>query len=71
MSIDSPKLGLAAPTMADAADLLEFELQNRAFFERSINARPAAYYALEGVRAAIAAAAADAQADQHPAKKSH
>jgi [ribosomal protein S5]-alanine N-acetyltransferase len=63
MSIGSPKLGLAAPTMADAADLLEFELQNRAFFERSINARSAAYYALEGVRTAIAAATADAQAD--------
>lgn len=54
---------LTPPTFADADDLLAFELRNREFFESYINARPAGYYSPEGVRTAIAAAAAEARAD--------
>lgn len=57
-----PTLFLAAPTNADEADLLAFELTNRAFFERNINARSAEYYSLAGVRKAITAAIDDAKA---------
>jgi ribosomal-protein-alanine N-acetyltransferase len=46
-------LAIRPPTLADAADLLAFELANRDYFERWINARDPAYYSLEGVRAAI------------------
>ncbi|MFK3737418.1 GNAT family N-acetyltransferase [Massilia sp. TN1-12] len=55
---------LAAPVAADLDPLLAFELANRAFFEAHINARPAAYYARDGVARAIAAAQADALADR-------
>lgn len=48
------------PAHADA--LLAFELENRAFFEASINARPEADYQPEGLRAAIAQAMHDAEA---------
>ena len=57
-----PTIFLAAPTSADDADLLAFELTNRTFFERSINARPAEYYSLDGVRKAITVATDDAHA---------
>ncbi|MBB4845749.1 ribosomal-protein-alanine N-acetyltransferase [Paucibacter oligotrophus] len=57
-------VSLAAPTAADAQELLGFELANREFFESMINARPAGYYSLEGVRAAIAQAEQDAREDQ-------
>lgn len=61
-------LQLHLPSLADAEELLAFELENRAFFEAHINARPADYYNLDAVRAAIAAAqreAADDKAYQH------
>ncbi|MBB5205154.1 ribosomal-protein-alanine N-acetyltransferase [Inhella inkyongensis] len=57
-------LTLTPPIPADAEVLLAFELRHRAYFERWINARPAAFYNLEGVAAAIQAARDDAQADR-------
>lgn len=49
---------------ADAAALLAFELAHREFFERTINARPPAYYAAEGVARAIGDALDDAANDR-------
>jgi [ribosomal protein S5]-alanine N-acetyltransferase len=40
----------------DAAALLRFELEHRAYFERWVNARDTRFYSEQGVRAAIAAA---------------
>ena len=57
-----PILLLTAPTIADDADLLGFELKNRVFFESRINARPAEYYSLDGVREAIAKAIEESRA---------
>ena len=37
-------LHISAPHLDDLDDLLAFEGENRAFFEASINARPATYY---------------------------
>jgi len=54
---------LTPPTLADAPALLAFECDNRGFFERHINARPPAYYSLDGVSAAIDLALREAQAD--------
>lgn len=56
-------LSIAAPTMADLDELLEFEVVNRPFFERWINARPAVYYSRDGVAGSIEAAQRDAHAD--------
>jgi [ribosomal protein S5]-alanine N-acetyltransferase len=52
------------PTLNDADALLAFEIDNRAYFEHWINARPANYYSLEAVRAAIAAAQTDIDKDR-------
>ena len=41
---------------ADAAALLRFELEHRAWFERWVQARDPAFYSADGVAAAIAAA---------------
>jgi ribosomal-protein-alanine N-acetyltransferase len=49
---------------ADAAALLRFELEHRAYFERWISARDPAFYTAHGVAAAIAAAEAAWRADQ-------
>lgn len=57
-------LQLVAPRAADLPALLAFELQNRAYFEATINARPAHYYSVEGVGAAIAQAQREARHDQ-------
>lgn len=54
-----PPLILVPLTLADVASLFDFETQNRAFFEATINARPASYYSPEGV----AEACADADQD--------
>ncbi len=59
----APTLHLTAPTLADADDLLAFELQNRTFFEASINARTEGYYSADGMRAAITDAIDHARAD--------
>jgi ribosomal-protein-alanine N-acetyltransferase len=54
---------LYRPTPADAEELLAFELDNRAYFEHWINARPASYYSLEAVRRAIDDAVRERAAD--------
>lgn len=54
---------IAAPTPADAEELLAFELLNRRYFESWINYRPADYYTPDGVARAIAAAQQDADND--------
>jgi ribosomal-protein-alanine N-acetyltransferase len=59
-----PELRLMPPCLDDAAELLRFETDNRAFFEARINARPAAYYSAEGVRSAILLAEQEAQDDR-------
>ena len=51
------------PTLADAEALFAFELENRAFFEATINARPASYYSADGVAEAIKKAMQDAADD--------
>jgi ribosomal-protein-alanine N-acetyltransferase len=57
-------LQLRPPAAADLDELLDFELRNRAFFEAHINARPAAYYSADGVRAAIDTARREADEDK-------
>jgi len=56
-------VALHKPHLADAEGLLAFELANRGYFERWINARSPAYYHLEGVRAAIEDAERDRERD--------
>lgn len=53
-----------APCEVDLQALLAFELQNRAYFEATINARPASYYSAQGVGAAIEQARREARDDQ-------
>jgi len=60
---DTPPLFLTPPHAEDAAELLRFELDNRAFFESLINARPPEYYSLEGVAAGIQVAQREALQD--------
>ena len=54
---------LVPPQAEDAAELLRFELDNRAYFESMINARPPDYYSLDGVAAGIEAARREAAQD--------
>lgn len=56
-------LVLEPPTLNDVDAILAFELRNRAFFERTINARPPTYYAEAGVQQAVTDAMQDAQRD--------
>jgi ribosomal-protein-alanine N-acetyltransferase len=56
-------ISLVAPGHAHIDALLAFEEENRAFFEATINARPASYYSREGVSMAVSQAMADAFAD--------
>ena len=49
---------------ADAAALLRFELEHRAYFESWVNARDPGFYSEQGVVAAIAAAEAARAGDQ-------
>jgi [ribosomal protein S5]-alanine N-acetyltransferase len=56
-----PSLNLISPSIDDAAEVLAFEEENRAFFETSINARPPDYYSLDSVRKAIDAALQEAR----------
>jgi ribosomal-protein-alanine N-acetyltransferase len=58
-----PQPILVPLTLADAAALFDFETENRAFFEATINARPASYYSPEGVAEAIGEACADMEQD--------
>jgi len=56
-------LSLIPPTLADVEALFAFERDNRAFFEATINARPAAYYSIDGVAHAVTRAMQDAADD--------
>lgn len=57
-------IALVPPSHADLDALLAFELENRAFFEARINARPPAYYSPEGLASAIGTAINDAARDR-------
>ena len=57
-------LTLTPPQWDDVNELLAFELANRAFFESWINARPEAYYNVEGVQRAIESALLEASEDR-------
>jgi ribosomal-protein-alanine N-acetyltransferase len=56
-------LSLVRPALADVEALFAFERDNRAFFEATINARPAAYYSIDGVALAVTRAMQDAVDD--------
>ena len=58
-----PQPVLVPVAETDAGPLVDFEMENRAFFEATINARPASYYSPEGVAEAIDKACADADQD--------
>ena len=51
-------------TEADAGSLFDFEMDNRAFFEATINARPASFYSRDSVAGAIATACREAGEDR-------
>ena len=57
-------LTIRPPRPDDAAELLDFELRNRAWFESLINARDPSYYSADGVVKAIADAEAARAADR-------
>jgi ribosomal-protein-alanine N-acetyltransferase len=54
---------LLPATVEFAADLYQFELDNRAFFEAHINARSDAYYSLDAVTQALHLAEHEARSD--------
>ena len=58
------EIRLVVPQRQNAAALLAFELENRAFFEARINARDPDYYRLASVEAAIDALLCDAKNDK-------
>lgn len=57
-------LALTPVRASDLAALTDFEVTNRGFFERHVNARSDDYYAAGGIRQAIEDALADAAADR-------
>lgn len=57
------QLVLVPLAAADAGSLFDFETENRAFFEATINARPASFYSRDGVARAIATACKEAAED--------
>lgn len=57
-------LQIHIPTLEDSDALLEFERENRTYFESWINAREDSYYNISSVRNAIETARADASADK-------
>ena len=59
-----PGLRIRPVAAGDAARLLRFELEHRAYFERWVNARDPKFYCEQGVAAAIAAAEAAWANDQ-------
>ena len=61
---ENAMLEIHAPTLEDSEALLEFELENRAYFETWINAREDGYYNLSAVRHAIETAQSDASTDK-------
>jgi len=54
---------LSAVCEQDLDEIFAFELENRAFFESWINARPGDFYTLDGVRKSIQDAIREAAAD--------
>jgi ribosomal-protein-alanine N-acetyltransferase len=56
-------LSLKPPTLNDTEELLAFEIRNRGFFERNINARAPSYYSRAGVEKAVEDAIRDAESD--------
>ncbi|MDN2712183.1 GNAT family protein [Janthinobacterium sp. SUN118] len=58
------RLQLLPPTSADLAGLLDFELENRAYFESWVTARAPGYYSQEAVAAAIEQAQHERQQDR-------
>src|SRR5471032_3363715 len=61
---DNLRIEIQRPTLDDSEELLAFELENRAYFEKWINARDENYYSLSSVKHAIAEARSDAHADK-------
>ncbi|MGF6789722.1 GNAT family N-acetyltransferase [Paraburkholderia sp. 35.1] len=57
-------VAIHTPTLEDSEALLEFELENRSYFESWINAREDSYYNLSAVRYAIETALSDESADR-------
>lgn len=57
-------LTLTPPQWDDMNEMLAFELANRAFFESWINARPDAYYSVDGVARAIETSLLEASEDR-------
>ncbi len=57
-------LKISPPTLSDADALLAFEIENRAYFEQWINARPNDYYSAPAVREAIETATNDIAGDR-------
>ncbi|WP_233850378.1 GNAT family N-acetyltransferase [Paraburkholderia sp. HD33-4] len=55
---------ISHPTLSDAQALLQFEVDNRAYFEHWINAREDSYYNIGSVRNAIEAAQTDIEGDK-------
>lgn len=63
MPTSTQNLRIARPEPSDAEALLQFELDNRAYFEHWINARSPDYYSLPAVQVAIEIAQREARAD--------
>jgi ribosomal-protein-alanine N-acetyltransferase len=63
MIIPADTLQIIPPALADAEELLAFELDNRAYFESWINARGDDYYSIDAVRAAIEQAQRERRGD--------
>ena len=52
------------PTLNDSEELLAFELENRAYFEKWVSARDDGYFSLSSVKHAIVEAQSAAHADK-------
>ena len=57
-------LHIRPPTLEDAAALLAFELENRAWFERWVHPRDPEFYRLESLRATLEQAAQERRSDR-------
>ena len=49
--------------MADAEEMLAFEIENRSFFEVNVTSRPDGYYSIDGIKRSIEDATRDALDD--------
>lgn len=59
-----PPIALIPATLDHASRLLQFELENRAFFEANLNARPADFYSPAAVREALQRAEVETREDK-------